>query len=549
MSSSMLSGVSGLQASQEMLNVVGNNLANMNTAGFKAQTPMFSDLLYQTLAPASLSANSGGTNPIQVGFGVMNSTMEANLNQGALTTTGNPLDLALQGQGYFVANSGSGNLYTRAGSFSIDANGYLVDPATGYRIQRMGTVGEATATTPGFQTPGIEDIQIPLGTGVPGHATTTVILQGNLSAQAPGPMAQVLTTASPFTSGGAAATSSTTLNSLSDNVAPYQAGDSLDIQGTTSAGATVNATLGVGPTTTLGDLLTALNTDFPGSTASIDSNGNLVMTSNTTGPSKLQVTISDAAGDKGASSWTAHGFQVTTAGANGTTVSTAIQINDTQGTPHNLSLTFQKQGNNLWNLTASIPSSDGTMINSTVTGITFNDDGSFRQLNGAGTISFLIKGLSSPQSIAFNFGTPNGFNGLTQFGGASSAAAINQDGYEAGTLSSVSVGKDGTIDGVFTNGQIFPLAQLAIANFINPEGLDRVGTNYFNVSANSGVPQIGAGQSGGRGSIQEGALESSNVDVSLEFTQLITAQQSYQVNAKSITISSEVLQDLANIIR
>ncbi len=548
MSSSLLSGVSGLTASQQLLDVVGNNLANMNTTGFKSQTPLFSDLLYQTLSPASASSNGSGTNPIQVGFGTMTSTVDSDFTQGALATTGNPLDAAIQGKGFFVANNGTQDVYTRAGAFSIDAAGYLVDPATGYMIQRTGTVGNPSATSPGFQTPGIDNIQIPLGTGIPGKASATVTLTGNLNAQASGPLAQTLTSATPFQSGGAAATTATTLNSLSDNISPYQAGDTIILQGTTTAGSTVNTTLAVGPTTTLGDVINAINTDFPGSTASLDSSGNLVVKANTTGPSKLQVSLSDSAGDKGASSWSSHALQVTSTGQNGATVNTAIQVYDTQGTPHTLSLTFQKQAANTWNLTGSIPAADGTMITNTITGIAFNPDGSFRQVSGTGTLSFSINGLPTPQTVTLNFGTPNGFNGVTQFGGASSASATNQDGYAAGTLSSVSIAQDGTINGLFSNGQIFPLAQLAVAQFTNPEGLNRVGQNYYTSTINSGVPIVAGGQAGGAGSIQAGALESSNVDVSREFTQLITGQQSYEVNARSISVSSQLVQTLANII-
>jgi flagellar hook protein FlgE len=549
MASSLLAGVSGLQANQQMLNVVGNDLANLNTTGFKTQSPLFSDLLYQTLSPASASQNGGGTNPLQVGFGTMTSTLETNFTQGALTTTGNPLDVAMQGQGFFVANNGTQNVYTRAGAFNIDAAGFLVDPATSFKIQRTGTVGEGSATTPAFQTAGVSDIKIPLGTGIPGQASTNVTLQGNLSAQASGPLAQTLTSSAPFLSGGSAATGATTLNSLADNQSAYVAGDSIVLQGTTATGAAVNTTLAVGPATTLNDVISAINTNFAGSTASVDASGNLVVQANTTGPSKLQLTITDAAGDTGASSWGSHGLQATTMGQDGATVNGAIQIFDSQGTAHNLSLTFQKQAANTWNLTASIPASDGTMINSTVTGITFNSDGSFRQVSGSGSISFQIIGLSAPQTVALNFGSANGFNGVTQFGGPSSAAATTQDGYAAGTLSSVSISQDGTINGIFTNGRIFSLAQLAVAQFTNPTGLNREGQNYYSATINSGTPLIAGGQAGGRGSIQEGALESSNVDVSLAFTQLITAQQGYQVNARAISIGTQVLQDLASIIR
>jgi flagellar hook protein FlgE len=549
MSSSLLAGVSGLSAAQDLLDVVGNNLANLNTTGFKSQTPLFSDLLYQTLSPASASSNGSGTNPIQVGYGTLTSTIDTNFSQGALTTTGNPLDAAIQGQGFFVANDGTQDLYTRAGAFSIDANGYLVDPATGYLIQRTGTVGEASAVNPGFQTPGDDNIRIPLGTGIPAKATTNITLAGNLSAQASGPLAQTLTSASPFQTSSGPATTSTLLNSLADNISPYQTGDSLVLQGTTTAGTAVNATLPVNSSTTLGDLINAINTDFPGSTASLDSNGNLIIQANTTGPSQLKVAISDSAGDQGKSNWNNHVLQTTTVGADGTTVNTAIQIYDTQGTPHTLSLTFQKQANNTWNLTASIPPADGTMINGTVTGITFGPNGSFSGVNGSGSISFALNGLPTPQTVSLNFGSPGGFNGLTQFGGGSSAAATAQDGYAAGTLSSVSITQDGTINGLFTNGQTFPLAQLAIATFVNVQGLSRVGQNYYQETINSGLPFISGGQTGSAGSIQGGALESSNVDVSKQFTQLITGQQAYEVNARSISINNQVIQDLVNIIR
>ncbi len=198
-------------------------------------------------------------------------------------------------------------------------------------------------------------------------------------------------------------------------------------------------------------------------------------------------------------------MQATTAGEDGAIVNGTIQIFDTQGTAHNLSLTFQKQADNTWNMTASLPSTDGTMINSTVTGITFNDNGSFRQVSGSGTVSFQINGLSAPQTVSFNFGSANGFNGLTQFGGQSSAAATNQDGYAAGTLSSVSVAQDGTINGVFTNGQIFPLAQLAIAQFSNPAGLSLDGSNYYSQTINSGLPP-GRGRASRRTWLRPGRL-------------------------------------------
>ncbi|HZZ81527.1 MAG TPA: flagellar hook-basal body complex protein, partial [Gemmataceae bacterium] len=395
---------------------------------------------------------------------------------------------------------------------------------------------------------------IPIGTGIPGNATTNVVLQGNLTAGAVGPQAQLLTSAQPMQAGGVAATAATLLNSLDDNLSPYATGDKLDIQGLTAGNTPVNITLPVDATTTVGDVINAINTNFPGSTASLDASGNIVVTSNTTGTTGLNLSINDDAGNvSGGTSWGNHNLNLTTTGKDGDTVKTGIQIYDSQGTPHNLNLVFQKQANNVWNLTAAIDPSQGTILDNLVSNIAFNEDGSFRQVTGTGlgnsTISVQFNGFSSPQTISFNFGTTGGFNGLTQVGGSSSAVATGQDGFAAGYLTTLSVAQDGTINGVFTNGKTLPIAQMAVATFANPGALNRIGNNYYSLSSESGPALLGAGLSGGRGSVQQKALESSNVDVSLEFTRLIIAQRAFQVNARVITASDQILQDLANILR
>ncbi len=548
MSDSLLTGVTGLQANQMMLDVVGNNLANSNTVGFKAQRITFQDLVYQTLSPAtSSSQNLGGTNPAQVGLGVRTGSIDTLDTQGGIQSTGRELDVALQGQGYFVLRGTTGDVYTRDGAFGVDADNFLVDPATGNRVQRFGSVGESSAAGPAFQTAGNNDIKIPLGTSIPGHATGTINLQGNLSAAAAGPAAQVLTSAQPFTTTGGPASATTALNSLSDNQTPYVGTDKLLLQGTTTSGTAVSATLNLTPTSTLGDLVNAIDANFAGATASIDSAGNLVVTSSTTGPSSLSVTISDAAGNTGKTNWANHSLGVSTTGSAGASVQSAIQVYDTQGNAHNINLTFQKQTNGTWNLTAQMNPSDGTLTNNTITGITFNADGSFRQAGGS-SITAQFAGLTAPQTIAFNFGTAGGFDGLTQMGGASGAAAVGQDGFAPGALNSLTINQDGTINGNFSNGRSIPIAQLAVATFANAEALDRIGNNDFASNPQSGDPQLGAARSGGRGEVIQQALESSNVDISLEFTQLIIAQRGYEVNSRTISVSSQIIQDLVNII-
>ena len=556
MASSLLAGVSGLRAHQQLLDVVGNNLANINTIGYKAQRLRFADLLSETKKPAtgSVAGLLGGTNPVQVGLGVKTAAIDTDLKQGSLEATGNDLDLAILGDGYFIVNDGTLDLYTRAGAFGTDANHTLVDLATGARVQRYGTVGEGDATTPAFQVPGDASIQIPFGTSIPGQATSQVTIKGNLSASSAGPLAETYTSAQPFEEGGVAATGATLLTDLDTNGVDYVDGDVIAITGTDVDGTAVNDTLVIdADATTLDDLLAAVNAAFSGATATLDSSGNLVLQADAPGSANLSLTLSDDSANTGSTDFTSHSMLLTTDGTDGDTVTTAIQVFDAQGTPHNVTLTFQKQDTNLWDLTAAIDPAQGTMLDGDVTGIQFNDDGSFRQVTGTGSgdadIELQITGLSTPQTIALSLGLANGFDGLTQYGGSTSAAATDQNGFPAGFLVAVSVAPDGTIDGVFTNGRTLPIAQLAIAGFDNAGGLNREGNNYFSSSSNSGLPLIGAAVTGGRGSVQSGTLESSNVDVALEFTRLITAQRGFQVNARTITATDEVLQELSNLVR
>ncbi len=184
LTSVLFTGSSGLQANSEDLDVVGNNLANMSTTGYKDQTTSFKDVVYQTLNPGSgPTATLGGTNPVQTGFGVTVGATSTNFSQGGITPTGNSQDAAIQGNGFFVLSSGTGLNYSRNGAFSVNSAGFLVDPNTGDLVQRTGTVGEGTATTPGFQVPGNNNILIPIGTGIPGTATANVTLQGNIDSQ------------------------------------------------------------------------------------------------------------------------------------------------------------------------------------------------------------------------------------------------------------------------------------------------------------------------------------------------------------------------------
>jgi flagellar hook protein FlgE len=377
-------------------------------------------------------------------------------------------------------------------------------------------------------------------------------LQGNLSASLVGPLAETLTSSQPYREGGVAATAATLLNNLDDNTIDYIVGDTINIQGTDVDGTAVSVNFAVTPLSTLGDLQAAISAAYAGATATIV-NGNLVLTADNTGPASLSLTLTDALANTGRTSFNNHAMQMTVNGKDGDTVSSGIQVYDSQGTGHIMSVTFRKQGSNLWDMTVSIPAGEGTTIDNLVTGIEFNDDGSFRQVTGSGLgdpdVEIQFSGIGTPQTMRFFFGTANGFDGLTQFGGPSSAGATRQDGYAAGFLTSLSVSKDGSINGIFSNGQISPIAQLGVASFQNSAALNRLGNNYYAISTQSGEALIGGGLSGGRGSVEQGVLESSNVDVALEFTRLIIAQRGFQVNARTITASDTILQELAQVVR
>lgn len=302
----LFTGASGLTANSTALDVVGNNLANLNTTGYKTQRTLFRDQVYQLISSGSAgNGTTGGTNAAQLGYGVGVGTVDTLFTQGAVNPTGRPLDAAIQGGGFFVLRAVTGQVYSRAGSFGVDANGFLVDPGTGARVQRTGTVGEGSATLPGFQVPGNNDIKVPFGAGASGTPTANIRYQGNL----------------------------------------YR------------------------------DL---------------------------------------AVGD---------------------TVTTGIQLFDSQSGPQTLTLTFTKTGVNTYQASGSIP---GATVTIPATPITFDGSGI---LVSPATLSMGVSGIpgANAQTVTLNLGTPGQATGLTQFGGASTATAVTQDGTGAGSLTDVSI--------------------------------------------------------------------------------------------------------------
>jgi flagellar hook protein FlgE len=211
-----------------------------------------------------------------------------------------------------------------------------------------------------------------------------------------------------------------------------------------------------------------------------------------------------------------------------TPIDRSITIYDAQGNAKTLTASFTKNSATNWSVTIS----DGTTTSS-ATAIAFDP---------------VTGNTPAPTSVMFG-AVKVDLSGLTSYAGSTTVAALSQDGSEMGSLQSFTISSDGLLVGVFSNGLKQPLAQLAMATFNNPTGLEKVGNSMYRSSVNSGTPQLGVAGGGGRGLIQSGALEMSNVDLAQEFTNLIIAQRGFQANSKVISTSDELLQDLVNLKR
>jgi flagellar hook protein FlgE len=247
------------------------------------------------------------------------------------------------------------------------------------------------------------------------------------------------------------------------------------------------------------------------------------------------------------------GFTVTQDGTGPDTVTTSIDVFDTLGRPHPVTMVLTRTADNVWDMKASLPAADGTLADDTMTGIRFNADGSFASVTGTGSgddrLIFNFVGLDTPQTVALGLGSQGKFDGLTMLGDKSTATAASQDGAPAGELLDVSFSQTGVLEGYYSNGKTSPIATLRIALFSNPAGLSRIGDSLMVESSNSSSAILTTAGGGGSGKIISGALEGSNVDVAEEFVKLIEAQRGFQASARVVSTSDEILAELMNIVR
>ena len=561
MSYALSSGVTGMQAHQKMLDVAGNNLANVNTTAFKSSRVTFAEMLGQTIQQASQPTDRvGGTNPQQMGSGVTLANITADIGQGSIVNTGNPLDVAIEGEGYFVLSDGEGSVYTRAGTFGVDQNGHLVDPGTGYRVQRIGLTGEQD----GFQVAGDTSIRVPYDVALPANPTAEVTLTGNLSSDATGvDQAQVLTSNLAYTRGDEDATEATEIDQLdqfsggSDPGGELAVGETgtITISGYNKDGTAFSSglTFAVDGSTTIANFVNHLNTNvLSGATASFAS-GRIRITDDESGYSKSDIQfVYSGTGSLATPPY----FELTTVGGD-EVKNVNIAVYDSQGGKHVLSAALVRADTvNTWDMVLTSVTGNTQEItpdNRRVSGLAFDaQTGAFAGIPDTEMPEFVMTfnhDVAHPQTIGLNLGTAGSFDGLTQFAGNSTAVAREQDGYEAGSLSAVSVNNEGVLIGAFTNGVKKDLATLQIALFKNPAGLQNSGGGYFAPSANSGGAVATQAMSTGAGTIHGSALEKSNADVATEFVNLIQAQNGFQANARTIRVANEILRELTNLIR
>ena len=607
---SLFIGVTGLQAYQNQIDVISNNIANVGTTGFKGQEVNFQDLLYQTQRTATAPTNTqGGINGQDVGLGVKTGSISTNFGQGGLQTTGVNTNLAINGDGFFILRppNGAGTpVYTRDGAFSLNANGLLYDPSSGMAVQGFmaGKTGNITQTgTPG-------DITIPLGLksqatgtglnpnqkfGATGDQVFDVSLGGNVDQTQWIKEAQGLQTSN--TAGaGTPYTISTTIYDSLGNSHLAQITYTPDATGATAGTATAPATTlsggGLlvtavnGSASTTANPLTVTVANPGGATATITDGTNTV--SGTAGSTVtidgVSVTLGNFtaadAGTKGTITTTkaTNGLPNQVADANGQLHTAAsrwkVSVSFADGTQFDAIQTPAAVGG-----IAGLASSSngvagyayfdqsGQYINTSnveavaagtnITGANVHLAGQAASVQNGNQLNITNWGTGSTNnSVAPTAGgTPAlgpiglDFHDVTSLSATASANVLAQNGYAAGTLSNITIGQDGSITGAFTNGQTQTLAQVALAAFQNEQGLQRLGSSNFAQTANSGLALVGTAASGRYGSIVADSLEQSNVSIADEFTKMIQAQNAYQANSKSITVASEDMQTVTGLIR
>ncbi|WP_122867117.1 flagellar hook-basal body complex protein [Campylobacter showae] len=533
---SLYNGVSGVRTQGFSMDVWANNIANINNVGFTASIPEFKSIFYQTSFAA-------GNNPTQdqVGLGATGMTTALSFyKQGPFMKTDNVLDMAIGGKGFFGVTNGSGTYYTRAGSFGVDKERYLVTNQGNYVLGTQNTLTQVTpsqgaieafgrvnstaavtqAYTLGSDTTDLDvgdigsqgKIRLPEFLYLPTKPTSKVTFKGNLDSSF-----KTEPTTLPV--------DNATYNSSIDN-----ASRTINLRGRVTADDTITRPR-------KGDMVTVTATDANGKTAEfsapIDENGNWSISQKferdfdlTTAPNltaKINTTKEAANQEK-----------------------FVTELLNADGTKNKLELTLTKrvpQGANgtVWDAAATVKDASGAVVSNTNGELNFDYEGRL--------ISSTLSALDNNGSqIELDFGTPVAagqiYSGVTSTSQAKSVS-IAQDGVREGILKDYYTNDSGNILAQFTNGQVRSVGKVALYHFQNEQGLAKMGDNIYSQSANSGAAffyKDAGGKSIYGAKLASSTLEQSNIDLAQALTEVIVTQKAYDANAKSITTSNEMLQ-------
>lgn len=446
---SMYSGVSGLRVHQTKMDVIGNNIANVNTTGYKSQRVTFSDVFSQTLqsgTAASDETGRGGRNPMQVGLGVNVSSIDIMMTPGAAQRTDNPFDLMVDGDGFIVVGDDTGKYFTRAGALRQDAEGNLVIP-NGMKVQGWPAGDDGKSINRGEVRPIV--LTDPANASAKPEVTTGVQLSGNLD----------------------------------KNKSP------IDTQ-----------------------------------IKMYDSLGNLYTT-----PIELEFKDGE---------WT---LRAKTGSVSGQTGEFMI-LTDTNKNQYAVP--------NALNEVKFSFNSDGTLLAETKDNVTLIDGRATFEIGEIKLLEAFNPTTGDKTPLNATIGADGkkilvDIHDITQYNAKTTIDPKTKDGKAPGEMTGFEVGADGKITAHYNNGTTKLLGQIVVANFDNPAGLQKVGDNLFQTTANSGdFDNIGSAAN-----FQAGVLEMSNVDLSSEFTEMITTQRGFQANSRIISVSDEMLQELVNLKR
>lgn len=553
---SLFSGVAGLKVHQTCMDVIGNNIANVNTNGFKGGRATFSDMFSQMQRAASGATDTrGGVNPRQIGLGVNVESIDLIFTDASSKQTGKNTDLALAGNGLFVLKSGDQSFYTRNGAFSFDEQGYYVMPGNGLRVQGWNATSDGVLNTNGLAT----DVIVPVGKTMEAVATDMINYQGNFNKET----LTIKSIQATETTGGDESlveTEDADGNLTSVNV------DTTNVMSATitlSDGSQVHVTSGyyeVGksiPITTLATVYDSLGGKHQ-VTILIDKD-----------PESTDANLTDIAAQETVRD--AYRYTDTASGItykvtkDGDTYSYV----DNEGKTHTVAegdVTTVQVYDNRWR--AYIAPGEGTKgpadanFANTYTHVEADGSSIVGTMNNINYLyfsdvgQFISNGQSESGTIAFEYSNGNGaadqqttmdFSFLTQYAN-NTTSFPSSNGNTSGVLQSISIDQSGIITGTYTNGLSRAEAQVAVAQFANAAGLTKVGTTIFQESNNSGEANVKTVSDLGL-TVLSSALEMSNVDLASEFADMIITQRGFQANSKMTTVADEMLETLINMKR